>query len=610
MDLVLRMYFTLALIFLADPLCLQAQEPEFTAASVMMGAAPLEILSPGSGGITIYGHRLGPDLGHSCAGTPDYGHPLTPNPRNPDPRFIVLSNYPKELCGVQVWVGDKQAGLLYVAENQINLQLPQDSAENGLVELRVVYQGRSSSVMLPAGFEKTTVSLDQPAYTGMPVWLKVKMPRASGQVEYPDILGPAAFGCNEVEVRRDGQPLTRQAGSVWNDIGAFSGNACGTSVPVEFMSHKGRLPIHLLYRFDVAGTYEVRFTRYDAGRAVIAESEWTPLVVQAWRADQRAKWLDELRRQHPMDPAELVTDVLPAVMGYPDDASLEILMSYLDHPERSVRAFAIRGLHYWPDDVVAARLVDFVRKKGPTEQVIDRLLRVDPGLRNARSAEIVKASLPYLASESPALIGGAVDTIRSLQPARDEDLSRAMLQAADHVMRTADSQDVVTFVMLLAQKHDEQIHQFLWRYASPDIAFGSPGAYVPFNQVVGEIARFHDPADLPRLTALLERSGSDNSALANRLIVVASVLYENYGAAAVPYLEQVLREWPASDMVTRVSEQALLKAGDPVAYRFLEQNSRLRMEMYPNVRNAFPELKDANDDVVAAFVHARAQAAR
>ncbi len=509
-----------------------APPPEFTAASVVLGSVPVEILPPGSGGITIYGHHLGPDLGHSCAGTPDYQHPLTANPRNPDPRFIVLTNYPKELCGVQVWIGDKQAGLLYVAENQINLQVPQDSAESGMVDLRVVYQGRSGSVTLPAGFEQTTVSLDQPAYTNMPIWLKVKMPRASGQVEYPGILGPAAFGCDDVEVRRDGQLLTRQPGSVWNDIGVFAGNACGTSVPAALMLHKGRLPIHLLYRFDAPGTYEVRFLARDALRRTIAQSEWTPVEVKASAADQRAKWLDDLRRQHPTDPAELVTDVLPAVMGYPDDASLGILMSYLDHPERSVRAYAIRGLHYWPDDLVTARLIEFLNTKGPTQQVIDRLLRLKVGKEQA--SEIVKAALPYFASDSPAQIGGAIDAIRSLQPARDDELSRVMLQAADHVLKTADNQDVVEFVMLLAQKHDEQIHELLWRYASPGIVFGPPSAYDPFNQVVGEIARFHDPADLARLGAMLIRPGNGAAPSSNRLINLAVILYDNYGAAAVP----------------------------------------------------------------------------
>ncbi len=63
-------------------------------------------------------------------------------------------------------------------------------------------------------------------------------------------------------------------------------------------------------------------------------------------------------------------------------------------------------------------------------------------------------------------------------------------------------------------------------------------------------------------------------------------------------------------MLTRVSLRSLLKAGDSAAYEFLEQNIRLRMEMYSDLRGSFPELKDANDDAVAAFVHGHAQAAK
>ena len=582
----------LAVVFLAGLLRGQTAPPEFTAAGVTA-----ETLAPGAG-VSVYGHHLGPDPGHSCTGTPDYQHPLTPNPRNPDPRFPVTSNYPKELCGVSVWIGDKQAGLLYVAENLINLQIPQDSAESGVVEVRVVYEGRTASVTLPAGFETTSVSLDQPAYTDMAVWLKVKMPRSFGTVNYPAILGPAAFGCDDVEVRRDGRLLTRLPGSVWNDIGVFSGNPCGTSVPVALLVHQGRLPLHLLYGFDVPGKYEVRFLRQDPMRKVVASSEWTPVVVLPSVPGQREKWLAELRSHPPTDAGELVTDILPGVMGHPDDASLAILMSYLDHRERAVRDYAIRGLHYWPDAFIEAKLLEYLRVKGPAGKVIERLLQLDPELRKTQAGEIVKFSLTYLASDSPALIGGAIDAIRSLRPARDAELSHALLSNADHVLQTADSYDAVTFVMLLAEERTEEVHQLLWRYAQPGGAFA---------QVIGEIARFRDPADLPRLGAMLIRSDTGSAVPENSTFVVEGALYENFGAAAIPYLERVLREWPAADMLTRVSLRSLLKAGDAAGYQFLEQNPRLRMEMYSELRSEFTELKGANDDVVAVFVHAHSQ---
>jgi len=189
------------------------------------------------------------------------------------------------------------------------------------------------------------------------------------------VLGPAAFGCNDVEVRRDGQLLPRLPGSVWNDIGVAPGNICFSPMPPAAL--QGRLPLHLLYSFDVPGTYEVRFTRsgrpsgIGGDRQIRARSEWTPIVILQSAPDQRAKWLEELQRRHPTDAAELVADILPSLLGHPDDASLAILISYLDHPEISVRAYAIRGFHYWPDDLVAGKLREFLRAKGTAGEMAE-----------------------------------------------------------------------------------------------------------------------------------------------------------------------------------------------------------------------------------------------
>jgi hypothetical protein len=353
--------------------------PEFVASGIARGDRAVEVLVPGAG-MSIYGRHLGPARS-GCVGSADLQNRETPNPRAPDPRYIDTTVYPRELCGTQVFIGDQTAGLLYVSESQINLKVPQDSPESGTAEIRVVYQGQSSGpVTMKAGFERISVSLDGPAYTDMPVWLKLEFPFPwTGQIQYPFILGPAGFGCNEVEVRRNGQLLPLVPGANWYRHGmALSGNICGSYGAAS--KRPDRLPVHLVYRFDVPGTYEVRFTLRDSpfgapGQGDIrGRSEWTSIEVLPSKSNQRAQWLDELRKRAPADPSELLSDVLPGVLGLPDQPSLEFVLGYLYHPDAAVRRYAMNGLYYWPDDLVSLRLRALLQAKGPNDDLA-RFLR-------------------------------------------------------------------------------------------------------------------------------------------------------------------------------------------------------------------------------------------
>jgi hypothetical protein len=259
--------------------------------------------------------------------------------------------YPYQLCGTQVFVGNEPAGLLYVSDGQINFQVPKDGPADGTTDLRVVYDGQSSKPLtIKAGFDKMTIRLDQPAYTDMPVWLKVEFRSGlGGMVYYPSLLGPAGFGCSQIEVRRDGKVLTRMPGSNWNRGGmSFSVLNCGGYAKAP-RGLEDRLPLHLLYRFDEPGTYEVRLTFRDFPSEV-KTSEWTAIEVLPANHYQRAQWLEDVRNRHPMDAEQLLSDVLPSVLGLPDEASLAIVKSYLDHPDDRVRRLAENGLYYWPDD--------------------------------------------------------------------------------------------------------------------------------------------------------------------------------------------------------------------------------------------------------------------
>ena len=350
----------LTLVLLGMAVAFADSTPQFTAAGLARGDRPAKSVVPGTY-LTIYGTNLGLPPGQPCG---------TSFPK---------STYPKEYCGTQVLLSDMPAELLYVSDKQINFKVPLDAPTSGTVDVRVVYNGQSSRpVTIKAGFEKTTVSLVSLAYAGMPVWLKIDLPfEWTGAVRYPFILGPAGFGCNMVEVRRNGQPLPLLMGSKWPWYShVFSGNICG-SYRTGREVQSDRLPLHLLYRLDVPGTYEIRYTlgSMPAGLAspepavFKARSEWTPITVLPARPNQRADWLKTLHDHPPSDPDELLTDTLPNLLGVPDDASFDILAGYLYHSSSSVQGYALEGLSYWPEAYTLPKIRSLLQTRGPSDAV-------------------------------------------------------------------------------------------------------------------------------------------------------------------------------------------------------------------------------------------------
>jgi hypothetical protein len=225
----------------------QSGVPTFRADRVLPsgGDRPVQLV-PGML-VSIYGTDLGPREG--CIGQADPRKREEPNPLRPGQAFVETLIYPKELCGVQVMVGEMPAGLLYVHASQINFKVPQETPMEGAAPLRVVYQGRSSAaVLIRLGLEVATLSLEQAAHVGGPVWVHIQAPPFlwSGDVQYPVGVHPADFGCYEVEVRRNGTLLPRIPMPATG--GFANGPMCGNiGIPGHEMQHKNRLPLHLQF---------------------------------------------------------------------------------------------------------------------------------------------------------------------------------------------------------------------------------------------------------------------------------------------------------------------------------------------------------------------------
>lgn len=308
--------------------------PSFTAAGVVPAmesrTAPL---TPGIL-VSIYGTRLGPKK--ACTARNDY------------------AGYPAELCGVRVTIAGVTARLLYVHSLQINLQTPVTTPTEGRLAVVVTHQGVSSAAV-PVRFapRRARLRLDGPASVHMPVWIRLELPKPwnwGDPIRYPITIRPGDFGAHEFEVRRDGVPLPRAA---WpfrigtegpHGVGGLGGNLLG--LPAE-PKRRGRLPLHLVYRFDTPGDYEVRYQgfdwRYPRELHVLARSAWTKIQIQPYSEEQRETWLRQQERSAPQDVVELLSDYLPSLLALRDARVLRVLERYRSNPNSLVREYVARA---------------------------------------------------------------------------------------------------------------------------------------------------------------------------------------------------------------------------------------------------------------------------
>jgi hypothetical protein len=540
--------------------------------------------------ISIYGNNLGPE--HGCVGQADTRRTETPNPARPWQNTLI---YPAELCGVQVFLGDLAAGLLYVQDKQINFKVPLDAATDGAAELRVVYQGQTNSlVRVPLGLETATLSVDGSARVGGPVWIKIDMPYGWNDIQYPLGFVPLDFGCNQIEVRQNGVLLPRIP--VRPAPIMFNGNLCGNGFGGHPPQHTGRLPVHLQYRFEKPGTYEVRYTLRSGifgpgDRQVLFQSVWTRIEVLS--AEARPRQIP------PVDPAEILSDYLPSVLGFSDAAGLEAALGYLYDSNELVRRYAESALLYWPREEVERRAAGLIRAKGPTDVLVN--------LAGLRGVELMDAILPYLASDNPVILRGAIRGVsgwisdpRQALPAdvRARAESR-LLGSVEHVVRVGDEQMRTELAAALGSVRGDLARDVLWSLANRGIAR---------QQALIAIAWHKDPRDLARLGAMITGSPEDF----DRSRDLASIPYairNSYGDAAVPFLEAALKR-SVYDRLRSNCAQELIIAGKPSGFAFvvdaIQQNRSYRPEMVQFVRDRFPELKAADEGNVLAFVKQRA----
>lgn len=139
-----------------------------------------------------------------------------------------------------------------------------------------------------------TITVDQPAYAGLPVWVH----KAPGPefVRYPFYTSVEYFGCNRLELMRDGKLVRRW--QIRSDLTSYIGIACGSAAPPQ--SPEDRLPLHLWYPLQDPGVYRVRWIyeqptlKNGSEQTISTSSAWTTFTVLQSTPAQRERWLNQL----------------------------------------------------------------------------------------------------------------------------------------------------------------------------------------------------------------------------------------------------------------------------------------------------------------------------
>lgn len=585
-----------------------AAVPVFTAARVLPAnsnrPAPL---SPGMI-VSIYGENLGPDEG--CTGHADTKNRETPNPARPRQMFVNTLIYPKELCGVRVFVGDKPAGLLWAQAKQINFKVPQDAPLEGTAPLRVVFNVVSSApVPMKLSVQSALLVFEGPLTTLGPVWVTVVGPPGEvPDIRYPftPMFWPAGFGCHLFEVRRNGALLLPRKAEPVGIGGVASGFPCGSiGLPGAGPEpRRDRIPLHLAYRFDKPGVYEVRYSYSpmfgppEQKPTVLPLTPWTRLEIRPWTEAQRAEWLRSLKP--PTEAGLMMTDYLPSILGIPDTPSLDLLVPVLYHPEDLVRRFAQSGLGIWPKEQWEPTLKRALQSRGPSDVITDV----------SHGSLTVAALAPYLQSNDPVLLRGALRGFQNLiywspqtplPPAERTTAESALIAARDRIFAVADPQTQIDYTSLLGGLHDTSAGKLLWDLVSQRRAAR--------EQALIAIMWRKDPADLPRLAAEMEGPG-DGDPLSHRAASLPYALRNSYGDAAIPYLLRSLAQSPQVFVRTNCARELIL-VNHPAGFAFvasaIETKERYSLEMVQFVKDRFPELRNADNAAVLAFLKQRAK---
>jgi hypothetical protein len=498
-----------------------------------------------------------------------------------------------EVCGVQVLLDDKPIEVEYTNDVLINARMPEDTPSQPTSRLVVSSGGRhSASVEVLRAPERASISLDGEARVDGPVWIHVELPGSRG-VSYPPMPLPWDFACDSFEVRKDGRtmaPIPHQSRGM-----GYSGPPCRGIVNIGAPNASSLLPLHLQYRFDQPGVYEVRLSHYaDFGRRADGlrdQSDWTPITVLP--AVPRAAIT-----QRPQEPTEVVREFLPNLLALRDDETLQILVEYCYHASPRVRTYAENAIAYWPESVSEPRVLEALRSNGPSPAIVQEL--------RSHTIDLANAAQKYLFSEDPLLFQGAImaagivlEKDSPVSPELRTQVGQLVLSATGNIGR-GDAQTTNDLISLVGQVHLDRTRDVLWKLAD---------SHVGAEQALIAIAWQKNPEDLARIAAYVIAAPNETPPGAS-YSSIPYAMYNNFGAASLPRLREVLGKVQDPRLRAACAEQ-LMRAGDLAGFRFARDeffaSAAEKMRIRGLLRDIFPETRNDTDAQLEEFLRARAE---
>ena len=447
------------------------------------------------------------------------------------------------------------------------------------------------------------ISLPDPAYVGMPIWLQVISPTGY-KIHYPSSTTPNDFECNEVEVKQVGRLLRPLIG---RPAAGRTGGVCGWLGIAD--TAESKLPIHLQYRLTEPGTYMVRFTRRVyrpalPGWDIAEQSDWTPLHLQVAPLAMIEHWLTSQLSDLPAIPGRLLGDVLPSLLASRDRRVLQLMIETSYHADSAVAAYAANSLELFDPEQVRAQLLPVLSERGPNN-ALGYLFSSRGNIVLPIADQLVTASLRKLRSPVPVEVEAAVHVLNVMRDPYFHLSAEGVAQIANALQSEVD--------FIGAQKNEKAarwIANFLGQTRPPSgrvLLWKLIDAGLATEQSLSCVTWFRDPSDLPRLAEIVKQyKPSDPHGYAHSSVVMQ--MHTQYGTVALPYLRDILAS-AKQTWVRTAAAKALVQMNDRAGWEFFVDVVRQRPfywdEMVRWLGDAFPVIHDADDAAIITFLESR-----